>query len=339
MNHKVLNLAILLLILQIGLLFPSKEIMAEMKYRPVTTVSGKVVAANNGPVTGVVFLEKGRLYSKNFRFGGLIDENGNFKVNVDKPGGYGIHLYATGHIYFPLSIQVEGGKDNYFEFSLPPNPAVKEAPIITSVRFEKVANGFDIYLDVTDPNKNLSHQILGLNSATGEAFRFRPPKLMLPWAKIYPDGTYTLQYKHPGNPTGPEDWYFVAADIRCYNSPIMKYPFTSESYIIAKTRVGGNRAREIKGAVPETEVQDSVVEGKKVFSNNCGICHNANTTRTKVGPGLKGLFNLKVTPVRKMPLTDENIRSQIREGGTDMPPYGYLTDSEIEALIKYLKTL
>ncbi len=339
MSHKVLNLAIFLLILQIGLFFPIKESMAEMKYRPATTVSGKVVAADNGPVAGVVFLEKGRLYSKNFRFGSLIDKNGNFKVNVDKPGGYGIHLYATGHIYFPLSIQVEGGKDNYFEFSLPPNPAVKEAPIISSVRFEKVANGFDIYLDVTDPNKNLSHQILGLNSATGEAFRFSPPKLMLPWAKIYPDGTYTLRYRRPGDPADPEDWYFVAADIRCYNSSIMKYPFAPGSYIIAKAGVGKDQVKVAQGTFPETEVQDSVVEGKKVFSNNCGICHNADTTRTKVGPGLKGLFNLKVTPVRKMPLTDENIRSQIREGGTDMPPYDYLTDPQIEALIKYLKTL
>lgn len=312
---------------------------SEMKYQPVTTVSGRVVAADNGPVSGIVFLEKGRLYGKNFKFGGLINKNGNFKFNVDSAGGYGMHLYATGHIYFPISIQVEGGKDNYFEFSLPPNPAVKEAPVISSVRFKKIAYGFDIYLNVTDPNKNLSHQVLGLNSATGEAFRLSPPKFMLPWAKNYPDGTYTLQYKHPGNPTSPEDWYFVAADNRCYNSPIMKYPFTPESYIAAKTRVKKDQVNNIKEAVQETGIQDPAVKGEKVFSNNCGICHYADTTRTKVGPGLKGLFDLKVTPIRKMPLTDENIRSQVREGGRDMPPYGYLTDSQIEALLAYLKTL
>jgi len=320
-------------------LYSQPEAVSEMKYQPVTTVSGRVIAADNGPIAGVIFLEKGRLYGKNFRFGGLIDENGNFKIHVDGSGGYGIHLYATGYIYFPLSIQVDGGKDNYFEFSLPPNPAVKEAPTISSVRFNKAKYGFDIYLDVSDPNKNLSHQVLGLNNATGEAFRLSPPKFMLPWAKIYPDGTYTLQYKHQSNPTGPEDWYFVAADNRCYNSPVIKYPFTPESYIIAKTRVEKDQGREAKEAVPETEVLDPGELGKKVFRNNCGICHYADTTKTKVGPGLKGLFDLKVTPIRKMPLTDENIRSQILEGGKEMPPYEYLTDSEIEALLIYIKTL
>ena len=31
-------------------------------------------------------------------------------------------------------------------------------------------------------------------------------------------------------------------------------------------------------------------KGKEVFDQNCAVCHNADSTDVKMGPGLKGLF-------------------------------------------------
>ena len=312
---------------------------AESKSGNKTTVSGRISTANGGPVFGAVLLEKGRLYGKNFRFGGIADKEGKFKITVDGPGSYGIHVYATGHIYFPLSIELQGGQDNYFEFSLPPNPAVERAPIISDVRFEESSGTAIITLMVSDPDHNLSHQVLALNAATGEAFRMKPPGVVFPWTKVYPEGKYTLAYSSSGRQTNPENWYFVAADIRCYNSPVMKHPFTPESFLPAISTFKestGSLGRNGKDIFPASE---PLAPGTEVFKNNCGICHYPDSTRTKVGPGLKGLFSRKTTPVQKLPVNEKNIRSQIQDGGVNMPPYDYLTDEQLDAIIEYLKSL
>ncbi len=34
----------------------------------------------------------------------------------------------------------------------------------------------------------------------------------------------------------------------------------------------------------------NAAKGKDLFSQNCDVCHNSDSTETKVGPGLKGLF-------------------------------------------------
>ncbi len=297
-----------------------------------TTVSGRVTSAKGGPVSAIVFLEKGRLYGKNFRFGGLTDEAGRFIIAVDGPGGYGIHIYATDHIYFPLSIEVKDRRDNYFEFSLPPNPAVKKAPVISNVMFTEKGNTTVISLQAADPNHNLSHQVLALDAATGKAYRMKPPRMVLPWTKTYPDGKYSLEIRNPEDSVKPENWYFVAADNRCYNSPIMKHPFGPEDFVKA-------RAVSYGGAINRSGKGEAKVLGADIFKNNCGICHYQDSTKTKVGPGLKGLFSRKTTPVQKLPVNEETIRSQIQKGGTDMPPYNYLSDTEVDALIKYLQSL
>ncbi|SPE41955.1 Cytochrome c, class I [Candidatus Sulfopaludibacter sp. SbA3] len=79
-------------------------------------------------------------------------------------------------------------------------------------------------------------------------------------------------------------------------------------------------------------------KGKAVFEA-CGVCHNADSTEKKMGPGLKGLFKKDKLSNDKKP-TEANIRSKIDEGGNGMPPYkDALSDGEKDDLIAYLKTL
>ncbi|HWB84870.1 MAG TPA: c-type cytochrome [Bryobacteraceae bacterium] len=79
-------------------------------------------------------------------------------------------------------------------------------------------------------------------------------------------------------------------------------------------------------------------KGKEVFQQ-CAVCHNADSTEKKMGPGLKGLFKLdKLANGKKV--TEANVRAQIDEGGHGMPAYkDILTDQQKDDLIAYLKTL
>jgi mono/diheme cytochrome c family protein len=85
--------------------------------------------------------------------------------------------------------------------------------------------------------------------------------------------------------------------------------------------------------------------GKKLFRTHCTICHFDDVNITKVGPGLKGLYQWKKLPVSGLEATDENIRRIIakgkdEEGMVKMPPYrDVLTPGQTESLIAYLKTL
>ena len=79
-------------------------------------------------------------------------------------------------------------------------------------------------------------------------------------------------------------------------------------------------------------------KGKEVFGQ-CAVCHSADTTDTKVGPGLKGLFK-KDKLVNGKKVTDANVREKIEQGGNGMPSYkDLLSDPEKDDLIAYLKTL
>src|SRR5438445_7839073 len=79
-------------------------------------------------------------------------------------------------------------------------------------------------------------------------------------------------------------------------------------------------------------------KGKEVFEQ-CAVCHNADSTEKKMGPGLKGLFKKdKLSNDKKA--TEPNIRAKIDEGGNGMPSYkDMLSDQEKDDLVAYLKTL
>jgi len=79
-------------------------------------------------------------------------------------------------------------------------------------------------------------------------------------------------------------------------------------------------------------------KGQEVFQQ-CGVCHNADSTEKKMGPGLKGLFQKDKMANDKKP-TEANVRAKIDEGGNGMPAYkDMLSDEEKNNVVAYLKTL
>jgi len=103
------------------------------------------------------------------------------------------------------------------------------------------------------------------------------------------------------------------------------------TWIICATLAAGSTALIAAG-------KGDAAKGNAVFEQ-CGVCHNADSTEKKMGPGLKGLFKKDKMSNDKKP-TEANIRTKIDEGGNGMPPYkDLLSDQEKDDLIAYLKTL
>jgi cytochrome c len=81
-------------------------------------------------------------------------------------------------------------------------------------------------------------------------------------------------------------------------------------------------------------------KGKDTFSSNCEVCHNTDSTETKVGPGLKGVFK-KASLNNKKKVTDANVMELINKGSPlGMPSFeDQLSDQERADVMAYLKTL
>lgn len=101
----------------------------------------------------------------------------------------------------------------------------------------------------------------------------------------------------------------------------------------------------ISWAKGKTALSPAAKAGKKTFDENCAMCHYANQTKAKIGPGLKGLFKDKTLPYSHRPTTVANVREQIEKGNAQgkpmpMPPFGdKLSKTDLNNLIAYLKTL
>ena len=79
-------------------------------------------------------------------------------------------------------------------------------------------------------------------------------------------------------------------------------------------------------------------KGKEVFEQ-CGVCHNADSTEKKMGPGLKGLFK-KAKLGNGKAVNEANVKAVIDAGGNGMPAYeSILSNDEKANVIAYLKTL
>jgi cytochrome c2 len=111
----------------------------------------------------------------------------------------------------------------------------------------------------------------------------------------------------------------------------MSFRFTALSMTLA---LGAS----IASARPMHMQKGDAAKGKEVFEQ-CSVCHNADSTEKKMGPGLKGLFHKDKMTNGKKP-TETNVRAKIDEGGNGMPSYkDMLSDQEKDDLIAYLKTL
>ena len=80
-------------------------------------------------------------------------------------------------------------------------------------------------------------------------------------------------------------------------------------------------------------------QGAKLYNESCLICHFSDSTDKKVGPGLKGLYKRRTFSVSGQSVDDDSIRKQLRTPFKDMPAFTSLTDTEMEALLVYLRTL
>ena len=91
---------------------------------------------------------------------------------------------------------------------------------------------------------------------------------------------------------------------------------------------------------PAAEVSEGpAAERVMVFKQNCSACHLTDSTATKIGPGLRGVFKGDKFPVSGLPVSEENFRKQLQEPFDKMPPFGHLPPEQVEALIAYLQTL
>lgn len=80
-------------------------------------------------------------------------------------------------------------------------------------------------------------------------------------------------------------------------------------------------------------------KGQAIFEQHCAVCHNANSTATKVGPGLKGVFERSKLVTGKA-ATPQDVRAMIENGHGGMPAFSdVLSKAQIDSLIAYLKTL
>src|SRR5260370_36144042 len=60
-------------------------------------------------------------------------------------------------------------------------------------------------------------------------------------------------------------------------------------------------------------------KGEAVF-DNCAVCHNSDSTETKIGPGLKGLFKREKL-VNGQPVLEDNVKALITESSDSVPPF------------------
>ena len=98
------------------------------------------------------------------------------------------------------------------------------------------------------------------------------------------------------------------------------------------------------GDEKEPETKGDPAKGKQMFASTCNVCHDADTRETRVGPGLKDLFQWPPHTIsdgtEHKQHTVEVIRKQIVQGGGMMPAVGAsLSEQEIADLIAYLQTL
>lgn len=81
--------------------------------------------------------------------------------------------------------------------------------------------------------------------------------------------------------------------------------------------------------------------GAQLFQEKgCNQCHFTDSRKTKIGPGLEGLFDKEQLPMTGRPATEENVRHQLIDPFENMPSFGdKLTDQEMDAIVAHLKTL
>ena len=72
-------------------------------------------------------------------------------------------------------------------------------------------------------------------------------------------------------------------------------------------------AATISWAKGKPELSPEAKAGQKVFEQQCALCHYADQTKNKIGPGLKGILKNKELPYSHKPATVANVEEQDRK--------------------------
>ena len=84
----------------------------------------------------------------------------------------------------------------------------------------------------------------------------------------------------------------------------------------------------------------AVARGKELFQQKCSTCHYDTSDAKKIGPGLKGLNKRGTFTVNNNKVTDENLKTWIENGDSQMPPFKDVIDeNQIKDVIAYVRTL
>jgi cytochrome c553 len=83
----------------------------------------------------------------------------------------------------------------------------------------------------------------------------------------------------------------------------------------------------------------SIERGRTLFASKCAGCHDPDSTRTIIGPGLKGILKRPTLPISGDPAKPQNFLLKLKNPMGRMPSFAYLSDEELEDLIAYLNTL
>jgi cytochrome c len=90
---------------------------------------------------------------------------------------------------------------------------------------------------------------------------------------------------------------------------------------------------------PKKERDGAIATGKMLYEENCEICHFADSTALKIGPGMKGLYARGTLSTGKK-VDDASVSAVIENGGKDMQGFkDILKPEQIRAIVIYLKTL
>ncbi|HEX3436386.1 MAG TPA: c-type cytochrome [Pseudacidobacterium sp.] len=82
----------------------------------------------------------------------------------------------------------------------------------------------------------------------------------------------------------------------------------------------------------ENSPPQSLKSGRRIFAQSCASCHAAHSAASRSAPGIKDYFNSQHP-------SDAAVRTVIGQGKGKMPGFPYLTRSQTDDLIAYLKTL
>jgi len=81
-------------------------------------------------------------------------------------------------------------------------------------------------------------------------------------------------------------------------------------------------------------------DGRKIYDQSCGQCHEAYSSRGKNGPSMQGIFKRPYLSISGIPANDERVGDIIRNGRSKMPAYGRaLNEQDIQNLLAYMHTL